>query len=132
MSDLLNTLYHNCRSCKWFKDEKCLHDDIISGYDPAEIMLKLSEDGYVSGAIEESFTDGDFSDVKAALSETRLSRKKIDEIMKILHDEVKANQADWTQSIDDGIFHLMLGFEVKGFDGFELESPGDFYCKYFE
>lgn len=131
-SDIINSLYHNCRSCHWFKEGKCLHGGTFdSGFDTIELIQNLSEEGLLHEAIEESFSEGDFSEVKAALSETRLSGKKINEIMTILYKEVEANQADWAEEIDHALF---TAIERTAFNNVDItpENPDDFYCKYFE
>ena len=130
---MIESLYHNCRNCHWFEKGKCLHGGTFdSGFDTIELVRSLSEEGLISGAIEESFSDGNFSDVKAALSETRLSKKKVDEIMKILYEEVKANQEEWVQAIDDAIFQAIEGTAFDKCGDPEPERPDDFFCKYFE
>lgn len=132
MSDLLNSLYHNCRSCHWFSHGKCQHDSTFTvETDLISQVQNLSEEGLIHEAIEESFSEGDFSEVKAALSETRLSKKKINEIMTILHNEVEANQADWADEIDRALFTAIEGTAFNDVD-LVPEDPDSFYCNYFE
>ncbi len=85
LQDLIESLYHNCRSCRYFENGKCLHDGTFeNSIDIVRMVQRLSEEGVISEAVEDGFTECDFSRVKAALFETRLSRKKIDEIMNII------------------------------------------------
>lgn len=132
MSDMLNSLYHNCRSCHWFSHGKCQHENtFIVKTDLITQVQNMSEEGLLHEAIEESFSEGDFSEIKAALSDTRLSNKKINEIMTILYKEVEANQADWAEEIDHALF---TAIERTAFNNVDVtpENPDDFYCKYFE
>lgn len=66
----LEEMYHCCKYCHWYDRSTgcCLHENTFSSdIDVVEMVRDLSEEGLISGAIEESFSDGDFSKVENAL-----------------------------------------------------------------
>ena len=130
----VNELYHNCRWCKWFdKDESaCKNSDAFEVNDYSPDFYKFVEEGVLDEAIKEGFKEPDFTFLKDALHESKISKKRIDEIMKVFQDEFEDNIQDWTESISNTV-HSALSNHDFGCSriGVEIVNSSKFYCRYF-
>lgn len=133
----LDDLYHNCRSCHWFdrKTQQCNHGETFQDLTDtlSDEVLLLSEDGIISAAIEESFSSREFKDLKAALENSPLSKKKAKEIYNTFLDELSDYIRDCTEAIDENVTAAIRNNLDKNGNGAPMpEQPDTFYCKYFE
>ena len=133
----LEELYHNCRYCHWFdrKTDRCLHDNTFSSADIlSDGVLLMAEDGVISGAITEGFSDKDFSELKRNLELSGLSKKKQKAIYDAFVEELSDVINGWTESIDDAVVTAIRNnIDANGADYAPAPNqPDTFYCRYFE
>lgn len=128
----MNDLYHNCRWCKWFdmKSGKCTNEQVFGELDD-NVLYPFWEDGHLSEAIREGFEDFKFNELETALIESKLSTKRVKEIMKLFNEELESAFANWTESIDDSVSTALNNYDFRLADGIPIKDPSDFYCKYF-
>ena len=122
-------LYHSCRWCKWFEKGNCINPDTFGGTD--EISLSpFWEEGHLSEAIKEGFNEFKATELYKALLETKLSKKKIHELMVLLASDIDSAIMNWTESIDENVSSALDNFSF-GDEGVEIRNPEEFYCKHF-
>lgn len=122
--------YKNCRWCHWFKNGKCLHDKTFRSSSETDIMY-FSEEGIISEAIKEGFTEKAFSELKSNL-ESKLSKKKAKEFMQAFFEELEAVKNDWTETIDEAVTTaLQNAIDASADVEAEIIEPEEFCCKYF-
>lgn len=133
-NDIMNSLYHNCRSCHWFSKGKCLHGNTFcSSIDIEKLIYSLSDAGILGDAIIEGFKDSDFSKLKDNLDKSNLSKKKAKEIMDDFFNELEAVQRhDWSVSIETAIIKAIVNSAAADEESADPDDPDNFYCKYFE
>lgn len=71
---MIEDLYKNCRWCHWFKNGKCLHGRTFKSSNETDVRY-YAEEGVISEAIKEGFTEREFSTLQRNL-ESELSKKK--------------------------------------------------------
>jgi hypothetical protein len=126
-------LYHSCRWCKYWDGKKCVctNDRAFDELDD-NVLYPFWEDGHLSEAIREGFKNFKFAKLEAALIESKLSKKRVKEIMEIFNAELELDaQMNWTESIDDAVSTALNNFDFGADDGIPIKDPEDFYCKYF-
>ncbi len=133
MSSQLEELYHNCRYCRYFENGKCLHyGTFSSSIDIEKLLYGLSEDGILNEAIIEGFSNEKFSDLRANLGNSNLSKKKAKEIMGDFFDELDSVQrGTWSISIEEAVIHAIIN-SMPTEKSAEPDNPDEFYCRYFE
>lgn len=72
---MMDDFYKTCRWCHWFKNGKCLHGKTFRNSKSETDIVYLAEEGVISEAIKEGFTEKAFSNLKSNL-ESSLSKKK--------------------------------------------------------
>ena len=123
--------YNVCRWCKHFKDGCCFNEDaFVIGNDNFD-FYKFYEDGTLSETISESFETYHFEKLVAALHETKLSKKKIKEIMQVFETEMADAQLNWTETIDESVSIALNNFDFGYLGGVYIKDPDEFSCKYF-
>lgn len=126
----MDDLYKTCRWCHWYKNGKCLHGKTFRNGSETNIVY-FAEEGVISEAIKEGFTDKAFSKLKSNL-ESKLSKKKAKEFMQAFFEELEAAQADWTESIDEAVTTALQNAIDEGTEeAAEIIDPTEFCCKYF-
>lgn len=126
----MDDLYKNCRWCHWYDKGKCLHGKTFRNGIETSITY-LAEEGVVSEAIREGFTEKLFPKLKRNL-ESSLSKKKAKEFMQAFFEELEATIADWTESIDEAVtIALENAIDENADTAAEIIEPGEFCCKYF-
>jgi hypothetical protein len=125
----MNDFYKTCRWCHWFKNGKCLHDKTFRNSETD--IVYLTEEGVISEAIKEGFTEKAFSELKINL-ESKLSKKKAKEFMQAFYEELEAAKADWIESIDEAVtIVLQNAIDKETEEAAEIIEPEEFCCKYF-
>ena len=125
----MNDFYKTCRWCHWFKNGKCLHDKTFRNSETD--IVYLTEEGVISEAIKEGFTEKAFSELKINL-ESKLSKKKAKEFMQAFYEELEAAKADWIESIDEAVtIVLQNAIDKETEEAAESIEPEEFCCKYF-
>ncbi len=124
-------LYHCCRSCKWFEKGRCTNERVFG--ELSEVNLSpFYEDGHLSEAVREGFTEFKATELHQALIETKLSRKKIHELMVLLASDIDSAIVNWVEGIDDTVSTSLNNFsDSLGARGIEIKDPTEFYCKHF-
>jgi hypothetical protein len=126
---MMEDLYKNCRWCRWFEKGKCLNQQALKS-SSVDIQY-YSEQAIVSEAIEEGFFDAPFPELRSNL-ESKLSKKKADEIMKAFYEELEAIKIEWVVSIDESVSSsLNNAINREGKSGVEIVDPEEFHCRYF-
>lgn len=125
-----NDIYHCCRWCKWFEKGLCTNDKAFEDADDIE-FYPFAEDGTLSEAINEGFKAVKFDRVRNALIESKLSKKKQDEIMQVLHSELEDAQINWTETIDEQVLGALQHYDFQETHGVKIADPHEFHCKYF-
>ena len=127
-----NPLYCSCRWCRWFNTKAgvCLNDRAFSDGDDID-FTPFYEDGHLAGAIREGFNEIKFIDLEHALTESRLSKKRISEIMKTFHNELDDAFINWTESIDECVSSALNHFEFGYTGGVKIKAPNEFHCRFF-
>lgn len=126
----MNDFYKTCRWCHWFKNGKCLHDKTFKNGCETDIVY-LAEEGVISEAIKEGFSEKAFSGLKRNL-ESSLSKKKAKEFMQAFLEELEAAKTDWTESIDEAVtIALQNAIDEKAEEAAEIIEAEEFCCKYF-
>jgi hypothetical protein len=127
----LNDMYKTCRWCKWFKDGACLNEQAFEAGDDFE-FFKFAEEGALSEAIREGFKGFKFEKLEQALFESKLSKKRIKEIMAVFFAELELDaQLHWTEAIDEQVMTALNNFDFGFEDGVYIKDPSEFSCKYF-
>ena len=123
-------LYHCCRWCKWFENGQCLN---VKAFDPENFeFYPFYEDGALSEAIREGFKEFKFVQLEHALIESKLSKKRVREIMEIFIGELELDaQLIWTETIDECVSTALEYFDFGTETGVKITNPHEFYCKYF-
>lgn len=125
----MNDFYKTCRWCHWFKNGKCLHDKTFRNRETD--IVHLAEEGVISEAIKEGFTEKAFSNLKSNL-ESSLSKKKAKEFMQSFFEELEAAKTDWTETIDEAVTTALQNVIDEGTEeAAEIIEPEEFCCKYF-
>ena len=99
---MIDDFYKTCRWCHWFKNGKCLHGKTFRNSKSETDIVYLAEEGVISEAIKEGFTEKAFSNLKSNL-ESSLSKKKAKEFMQSFFEELEAAKTDWTETIDEAV-----------------------------
>lgn len=98
--------------------------------DSMELQCTL-EDGTISEAVKEAFSDKAFPILKKNL-ESSLSKKRAAAFMQQFLEELESYQRDWTAAIDDSIScALNDAIECDGIT-VKIADPETFCCKYFQ
>ena len=124
--------YNTCRWCKWFDTVNgvCLNK---SAFDIGDVFdfSPFTENGHLSEAIKEGFTGFKFAELETALIESKLSKKRREEIMKIFRQELESAFVNWTETIDESVSIALNNFNFEQGDGVYIKDPNEFSCKYF-
>lgn len=131
-------IYHCCRWCKWFDDDCCNHSRTFTVEDRDDVVDNISHTsdmGYIQEAIKEAVNQDKISEiVRAELSETSLSKKKINEIMTAIAGQIEEVWLlDWLLEIDGAVTDTFI--KHLGEDSFVMPMVVDaesFWCKYYE
>jgi len=125
-------MYKTCRWCKYFdrKTQTCINDRAFDSGNDFDFS-PFYEGGALAEAIRDGFNDFIFYDLKQALIESKLSKKRIAEIMKIFYDEFDNALIDWTESIDGQVSRALNHFDFSYLDGVSIKDPSEFHCKHF-
>ena len=128
---MMDDLYKSCRWCHWYKGGKCYNNKTFMNSNDTDIVY-LSENGLISEAIREGFTENPFSNLRQNL-ESKLSKKKATEFMNDFYDELESAQLDWTEEIDESVTATIQNAinQDSYSSASEIVDPDDFYCKYF-
>ena len=128
----MNTIYHCCRWCKWFilSSGMCVNDRAFIAADDIDLH-PFYEDGHLSEAIREGFNDMKLKTLEYALLDSRLSKKRIAEILKVFRDELDDAIINWTERIDDTVSTALNNYDFACSDGIKIANPDDFYCKHY-
>jgi len=129
----MNDLYHCCRWCKWFDGTKgiCTNEQAFNKLGD-NVLYPFWENGNLSEAIREGFKDFKFPELHSALVESKLSKKRVHEIMVTFFGELELiAQTNWTESIDDSVSTALNNFDFGRDDGVSIKDPSDFHCKHF-
>ena len=126
----MNDFYKTRRWCHWFKNGKCLHGKTFRNGSETDIVY-LAEEGVISEAIKEGFTEKAFSKLKSNL-ESSLSKKKAREFMQAFFEELEAAKIDWVETIDEAVTTaLQNAVDERAEEAAEIIEPEEFCCKYF-
>jgi hypothetical protein len=128
---MMDDFYKTCRWCHWFKNGKCLHGKTFRNSKSETDIVYLAEEGVISEAIKEGFTEKAFSNLKSNL-ESSLSKKKAKEFMQSFFEELEAAKTDWTETIDEAVTTALQNAIDEGTEeAAEIIEPEEFCCKYF-
>lgn len=128
---MMDDFYKTCRWCHWFKNGKCLHGKTFRNSKSETDIVYLAEEGVISEAIKEGFTEKAFSKLKSNL-ESSLSKKKAKEFMQSFFEELEAAKTDWTETIDEAVTTALQNAIDEGTEeAAEIIEPEEFCCKYF-
>lgn len=128
---MIDDFYKTCRWCHWFKNGKCLHGKTFRNSKSETDIVYLAEEGVISEAIKEGFTEKAFSNLKSNL-ESSLSKKKAKEFMQSFFEELEAAKTDWTETIDEAVTTALQNAIDEGTEeAAEIIEPEEFCCKYF-
>jgi len=123
--------YNTCRWCKWFKEGCCTNENSFS-VDKSLEIYKFYEEGTLSEAIREGFKNYCFEKLEAVLIESKLSKKKVKEILQVFEAELELDaQFNWTESIDDSVSTALNNFDFGESGGVYIADPNECSCKYF-
>lgn len=126
----MNDFYKTCRWCHWFENGKCLHDKTFRNSGETDIVY-LAEEGVISEAIKEGFTEKAFFELKSNL-ESSLSKKKAKGFMQAFFEELEAAKNDWVETIDEAVTTaLQNAVDERAEEAAEIIEPEEFCCKYF-
>lgn len=126
----MNDFYKTCRWCHWFKNGKCSHGKAFRNGSETNIV-DLAEEGVISEAIKEGFTEKAFSELKNNL-ESSLSKKKAKEFIQAFFEELEAAKIDWVETIDEAVTTaLQNAVDERAEEAAEIIEPEEFCCKYF-
>lgn len=128
---MMDDFYKTCRWCHWFKNGKCLHGKTFRNSKSETDIVYLAEEGVISEAIKEGFTEKAFSNLKSNL-ESSLSKKKAKEFTQSFFEELEAAKTDWTETIDEAVTTALQNAIDEGTEeAAEIIEPEEFCCKYF-
>ena len=128
---MMDDFYKTCRWCHWFKNGKCLHGKTFRNSKSETDIVYLAEEGVISEAIKEGFTEKAFSNLKSNL-ESSLSKKKAKEFMQSFFEELEAAKIDWVETIDEAVTTaLQNAVDERAEEAAEIIEPEEFCCKYF-
>lgn len=132
MTNIASSLYRSCRWCKCFdlKNGVCLNDRSFGASDGID-FTPFYEDGHLAESIREGLNETRFNDLEQALVESRLSKKRISEIMKTFYQELDDAFINWTESIDNCVSTSLNHFDFGYPGGTKIKEPNEFYCKFF-
>lgn len=131
-------IYHCCRWCKWFDNNYCNHNRTFAVEDRSDIADNLSitsDNGYIQEAIKETVEPDKITEIlRAELSETRLSKRKIDEIMQSIAAQINEVWLfDWLLEIDSAVTDTFIKhLDQDNTAAPEVVDPESFWCKYYE
>lgn len=123
-----------CRNCYRYREGRCTHPFMLDRIQPSMNLLpveRLSEEGLITEAIKEGFTETIFEN----LSENILavtSKKKYKKIMEEFWEELDKKKTDWGIFIDEAITLLIRKEEALQEKEIEIRCPDEMCCKYFE
>ena len=126
---MMEDLYKNCHWCHWFKGGKCLHDRTFT-VDTAYVVYMAAEEGVISEAVKEGFSERAFNELKSNL-ESKLSKKKASEFMQAFYEELEAVWMKLPETIDEAVTTALLNEFNKNSEAAEIIEPEEFCCKYF-
>ena len=128
-------MYKTCLWCTWFQSGRCVNKnafDINIDMNNDIYFSKFTEEGHLSGAIEEGFGNIKFSSVEQKLLESKLSKKAQAEIMKTLYEELEDMKVHLIERIDESVSSALNNFDFSSDGGgVYIANPNEFYCKYF-
>lgn len=123
----MEDFYKKCRWCHWFSNGQCLHGRTFKG--SSTDIQHFSEEGIISEAIKEGFTEQAFRQLKSNL-ESKLSKKKANEFMQTFYEELEAAKINWTETIDEAVTKALQN-AIGEDETAEIIEPEEFCCKYF-
>ncbi len=126
----MNDLYHCCRWCKWFEKGVCTNERVFDRLND-NVLHPFWENGNLSEAIREGLSGVEFKELEAALIESKLSKKRVAEIMKTFHDELDDAFVNWTENIDGCVSIALTNYDFGRDDGIPIKDPSNFHCKFF-
>lgn len=135
----LGGVNHACRYCSLFRGGECINTDICSNstdYCTVDSVIKVAEDGYLAGAIEEALrgcNTREFEErIKSALVKFRLSGISIDFIMDALKGVYEEYIEKCTSVLDDAVSRLYANHVSGEQVALEIKDPATFYCRDFQ
>lgn len=125
-------MYRTCRWCKYYdnKTGTCINNRAFDEADKIE-FYSFYEDGHLSEAIKEGFKEFKFNELETTLIGSKLSKKRVEKIMKVFHEELETAFVNWTESIDDSVSTALEKFDFDIKKGVSIKDPTEFSCKYF-
>ena len=127
----MSDIYHACRWCKHYKNG-CCSKQIFDTYDSISPIQLHSENGTIAQAIEEGFTELDFTEIINKLKELKLSKQKINEVIEVIYETVDEAKIEWVQEIDASITSCLADNYYLEVDELTIKEPESFYCKHWE
>lgn len=134
-----DSLYHTCRWCKWYQGGKCVNEAFAGVEMDVMGVYQVSEEGRLSGVIEETLHSVDTSkmeqDLREVLQSFKLSDKRIKEFFKAFGECLtEFYDMSLKEKLDEEVsFLYQRDAESRGtqFRGVEIADPYTFYCKEF-
>ena len=131
--------YHCCRWCHYYKNGKCLRDDIIGSEDEDLSVYQVLESGKLDAVLEEviaSQKTPEFKKVEALVREWGVSQKRLKEFSNLLMECIENTKTDIDirdeiSGAVSSLYETELSGRADNFDGIPIKNPEDFYCKYF-
>lgn len=132
-----DSLYHNCRWCKYYDKGKCCKLPEVAKVESLEDKAyKMSEEGYLSDALREGLN---LSSIKmpsltALLNGYGVSKKRALEIVQAVKADLGSEKNNVIESLDASVSKLLQNTLVNPdgtIEGFEIPDPTEFYCKHF-
>lgn len=128
----MDDIYHVCKYCKYY-EKGCCTKQIFDTYDSNISPVQLqSENGNIAQAINEGFTEPDFYKIINKLKELKLSKRKIDEVIKVIYETVDEAKIEWVQEIDASITNCLADDYYLDIDKLTIKEPDSFYCSNWE
>jgi hypothetical protein len=128
----IDDLYKNCFYCRWFDDVRhiCMNDSIYGKLNN-DFLYPFWENGNLAEAVKEGFNEQKEleRELEQVLSESRIAKKRVDEIMELFREELENAILNWTESIDECVSTALINY--KFLNGIPLSKPEYFHCKYF-
>ena len=129
-------MYECCSYCHHFQ-EGCCVEGHLSQFSEGIYIEKVFEEGLVSKAISESFTDdSDFNGLLQAISSLKVSAKTKSDINAIFAECLENYRRTITEDIGVSVSNVYEDFMDKALEevqknGVAIKYPDSFCCKYY-
>jgi hypothetical protein len=107
----------------------CLNKNAFE-FDSDIDLSSFWEEGKLTEAIDESFSECEFRNLAGGLQMYGISAKRIDILIQLAQKDAEHKMSEWKERIAESIETALINYDF-GVTGVEIKDPHSYYCKEF-